>query len=95
MVGNTIQIINKVNGKKIHINTLSRELLDSNVPTLRMVPVGYNEFIVLTCVVRSVNNHERIFWEYEVGQSPSDVSVGTNFIGEFVNVDGSSGGVCN
>ena len=93
LIGNKIHIINR--GEVfVSICSYLREYNDMDYdPSFRCVPIGKDNFMTLTCVARSLNNRERIYWEYEVGETAEGKDYNENFIvADFNVLPGSSYG---
>ena len=86
LIGNKIHIINSGNAY-VFICSYLREYNDMDYyPSFRCVPIGKYNFMTLTCVARSLNNRERIYWEYEVGETANEDNYNEDFIVTQFNV---------
>ena len=66
LVDNHIYMVNNSNCT-ISLCTLCRKAGVDNNPEKCCIPIGQSNFINLYCISASINNYERIFWEYSVG----------------------------
>ena len=66
LIDNHIYMVNSSRGE-IQLYTLCREAGNEANPEKKYIPIAKSNFINLYCISASINNYERIFWEYSVG----------------------------